>query len=50
MTNKLTVYKKESILIINYSNYRGLIIKRLLKITEKVLQLKKIVKRIIRKS
>ncbi len=37
-------------LVMNYGKYRGFIMKRLLKITEKVSQFKEVVRRVIWKS
>ncbi len=45
----MLVYKREPILVIDYEKYRGFIMKRLLKITEKVLQLREAVRRVIQK-
>ncbi len=36
----MLIYKRESILVIDYKKYKGSIIKRLLKITEKISQLR----------
>ncbi len=44
------VYGKEPTLVIDYGSYGGSIIERLLKITEKVLQLREATRRAIRKA
>jgi len=41
------VYRRELILIIDYGLYREIIIKRLLKITDKILQFREIIRRTI---
>ncbi len=43
----ILVYRQESTLIMDYGKYGGFIIERLLEITEKVPQLKKVVRRAI---
>ncbi len=44
------VYGRESSLVINYGSYGGLIIERLLEITDKVSQLREMVRRTIHKA
>ncbi len=44
------VYRRESSLVMNYGLYEGIIIERLLEITDKVSQLREIVRRTIRKT
>ena len=46
----MLVYERESILVMNYRKHKDSIIERLLKITEKVSQLREVAKRIIWKS
>ncbi len=46
----ILIYKKKFILIMNYRKHEGLILERLLEIMKKVLQLKKIAKKVIWKS
>ena len=43
----MLVYGQELTLVMDYEKYGGSIMKKLLKITEKVLQLRKVTKRII---
>ena len=45
----MLVYRRESTLVMNYEKYEGFIMERLLKITEKVPQLREVAKRTIRK-
>ncbi len=46
----MLVYKREPTLVMDYEKHEGSIIERLLKITEKVSQLKEVARRAIRKS
>jgi len=46
----LLVYKREFTLVIDYKKYGGSIMKRLLEITKKVLQLREMIRRVIQKS
>ena len=46
----MLVYEQELTLVMDYGKYEGFIIERLLKITEKVPQLRETAKRAIRKS
>ncbi len=43
----MLVYRQELTLVMDYEKYGGSIMKKLLKITEKVLQLRKVTKRTI---
>ncbi len=46
----MLVYEKESTLVMNYGKHRSSIMKRLLKITEKVSQLREVARKVIQKS
>ncbi len=46
----MLVYERKSILVMDYGRHEGSIMERLLKITEKVLQLRKAAIRVIQKS
>ncbi len=46
----MLVYKQKPTLVINYKRHEGSIIKKLLKITKKIPQLRKAAKRTIQKS
>ncbi len=46
----MLVYGKESILVMDYGKHKGSIMERLLKITEKISQLRETARRVIQKS
>ncbi len=46
----MLVYEQELTLVMDYGKYEGFIIERLLKITEKVPQLREVTRKAIRKS
>ena len=46
----MLVYKRESILVMDYGKHGDSIMKRLLEITKKVLQLREMIRRVIQKS